>query len=47
MSKIWMLFVVSAGLSLIFYPIIFAVENNAAECIFAKDIMTCVQIKNK
>lgn len=30
-----------------FYPVIYAVENNATECIFAEDIMTCVQIKNK
>ena len=49
MTKLWATFCVSifilALLYMCFYPYIYAVENNATECIFAEDTMTCVMIK--
>lgn len=51
MKNLWILFctiVVVAGLIyLMFYPVIFAFQNNAVECLFAEDTMTCVQVKKK
>ena len=51
MAKLWLIFCISVVilglLYMLFYPAIYAVEHNAVECIFAKDTITCVQIKNK
>jgi CHASE3 domain sensor protein len=51
MSKIWAMFCgiifILGILYLMFYPVFFAIEHNATECIFAEDTMTCAQIKNK
>lgn len=51
MAKLWAIFCtiifVLSLLYLMCYPAIYAGEHNATECIFAKDIMTCTQIKNK
>ena len=49
MKTIWLAFCMAIFtmtiLYILFYPIIFAVENNAPECIFAEDTVTCTQLK--
>lgn len=49
MAKLWfnfcLLIILIALVYVAFYPCIYAVENNAPECIFAQDAMTCVMIK--
>ena len=51
MKSIWILFCtiifLLGVLYILFYPIIYAVEHNAPECIFAQDEITCTQIKIK
>lgn len=51
MNKIWYLF---CGIIILFgilylacYPAVYAIKNNAQECLFAEDTITCTQVKNK
>lgn len=51
MAKIWALFcgiiLFFSILYLVCYPVIYAIEHNAQECLFAEDTITCTQVKNK
>lgn len=49
MAKLWATFcILIMFLAFIYvacYPCIYAIENDATECIFAEDTMTCVMVK--